>query len=195
MSKKILITVIVIELMVSIYLGIAVYSIRRNCLNLVNIQKSEIFELKSKSNYLTKINNYRLLTENLKIDISDNDVKNLDLAIVLRIHENICIKCFTTAIKHSIINIKRNKQRLVILSSYQFNSVMYSILSDLGLSEFENINLGDNFTLPADSADSPYFFTISKNKIIKNTYVLQKDNLQSLNFYFNSLNSTIPRFQ
>lgn len=189
--SKLLISLIIIELLLSIYLGITIYNIRRNCFKLVNYKNSEIFDTRSANSYLNQLNNFRLQTENSEISISDVEaLKNLDFNLVLRLHENICIKCYTTPIEQSILTIKKNNQKLIILGSFQFHSVMNAIITDLGLSEFENFNLKDKITLPADSANAPYFFTVSNNKTVKNTYILQKDNLQNLYFYFKSVNNS-----
>lgn len=132
-----------------------------------------------------------LLLQSVGYDISKTGIRqdNSPLRVYLRLHDGICANCYI----NSIIDMYTALSGTVpvsIIGSYPYRSTLTDMLRDHKLTDTDLMNdISLLNSIPADSANSPYIFTLNDRGAVNSLLFLDKSvmNRERMNAYIRTL--------
>lgn len=184
MEKK---SLIIIFLIVLVTLGTCLYikNVKEKFEDTYYVLKSRLLEA---NETLKKYSEEELLsfqTVNTPINIKDSIPFSLDKkTIYLRLHENICISCYTEHIIQLIKFSYENKFNIVLIASYNSRAAFNEIKKFFDIQYTIN---DSKYDLPADKCGVPYIFVKTENGMINHLLFFKKndDFLKRFSIWFN----------
>ena len=129
-----------------------------------------------------------LQMENTKIPSEQISYDSLNAIPILRLHNEICLSCYTYNIKYLLNSFEKSGLDLVVLGTYPSDAMFQKNTHDLGIENNIQIINDKKCHLIADTEKSPYLFTLSKENKITKVFFINKNDTLSIIEYINMLN-------
>lgn len=172
-----------------LYTLFSILNERKNSEIISLLADKKIIDSEERSRTLEKMDIYTL--KSISKEIYKDDIDSLKLlphTIYLRIHQNMCLACYTSTIN----NISDKIKNMPMVGSYDYISSFNSIVKEfcfLDTVKSKN-NLHFLNKIPADSLNKPYLFTINEKNRINSLFFLEKENTEErIELYIKIINN------
>ncbi len=149
--------------------------------------KNELFNIKEKLSTELKLEGY----------ILDDSITSIipPYTLILRLHNNVCLSCYTDILLKLKSELEKKNQDLFILGSYTFESNLKKEISIIQCTTQKYANIPTLVIPPADSIETPYLFFLDNKGRIVHPHILIKKDFQTTYQYLQHIKRIYPPYK